>query len=147
MNTSSSRGGQRLVRTLGGMSTVPRSRQCRRCRSFTGPAAAAGDCYRFCLSNPNVDLVVSAPKTAAHMRENMQALERGPLACRYQPLWRNLHVPAGLCISVEARANNAPFSLFFALLAPARACRVIRSAGEPNRGWRLDPFIRSLEGR
>ncbi len=46
---------------------------------WSGPAATAGDCYRFCLTNPNVDLVVSAPKTAAQMRENMQALARGPL--------------------------------------------------------------------
>jgi aryl-alcohol dehydrogenase-like predicted oxidoreductase len=49
-------------------------------KGFAGPAASAGDCYRFCLTNPNVDLVVSAPKTAAQMRENMRALERGPLS-------------------------------------------------------------------
>jgi aryl-alcohol dehydrogenase-like predicted oxidoreductase len=48
-------------------------------KGFSGPAASAGDCYRFCLTNPYVDVVVSAPKTAAEMRENMQALERGPL--------------------------------------------------------------------
>jgi aryl-alcohol dehydrogenase-like predicted oxidoreductase len=49
-------------------------------KGWTGPAASAGDCFRFCLSNPNVDLVVSAPKTAAQMRENMKALELGPLS-------------------------------------------------------------------
>ena len=49
-------------------------------KGFAGPAASAGDCYRFCLTNPNVDLVVSAPKTAAQMRENMQAIARGPLS-------------------------------------------------------------------
>jgi len=49
-------------------------------KGWSGPAATAGDCYRFCLSNPNVDLVVSAPKSAAQMRENMQALELGPLS-------------------------------------------------------------------
>jgi aryl-alcohol dehydrogenase-like predicted oxidoreductase len=48
-------------------------------KGWNGPAASAGDCYRFCLTNPNVDLVVSAPKTAAQMRENMKALELGPL--------------------------------------------------------------------
>jgi aryl-alcohol dehydrogenase-like predicted oxidoreductase len=48
-------------------------------KGWQGPAATAGDCFRFCLSNPNVDLVVSAPKTAAQMRENMKALENGPL--------------------------------------------------------------------
>ena len=48
-------------------------------KGWQGPAATPGDCYRFCLSNPNVDVVVSAPKTAAQMRENMQALEKGAL--------------------------------------------------------------------
>jgi len=48
-------------------------------KGWTGPAATAGDCYRFCLTNPNVDLVISAPKTAAQMRENLEALARGPL--------------------------------------------------------------------
>jgi diketogulonate reductase-like aldo/keto reductase len=49
-------------------------------KGWEGPAATAGDCFRFCLTNPNVDLVVSAPKTTAQMRENMKALERGPLS-------------------------------------------------------------------
>jgi len=49
-------------------------------KGWDGPAASAGDCFRFCLTNPYVDVVVSAPKTAAEMRENMQALERGPLS-------------------------------------------------------------------
>jgi aryl-alcohol dehydrogenase-like predicted oxidoreductase len=49
-------------------------------KGFEGPPASAGDCFRFCLSNPCVDLVVSAPKTAAQMRENMRALELGPLS-------------------------------------------------------------------
>jgi aryl-alcohol dehydrogenase-like predicted oxidoreductase len=49
-------------------------------KGWRGPAATAGDCYRFCLTNPNVDLVVSAPKTAAQMRENIKALALGPLS-------------------------------------------------------------------
>ena len=49
-------------------------------KGWTESAATAGDCYRFCLTNPNVDLVISAPKTAAQMRENMQAIARGPLS-------------------------------------------------------------------
>ena len=49
-------------------------------KGWSGPAATAGDCYRFCLSHPNVDLVVSAPNTAAQMRENLKALELGPLS-------------------------------------------------------------------
>jgi aryl-alcohol dehydrogenase-like predicted oxidoreductase len=49
-------------------------------KGWSGPAATPGDCYRFCLTNPNVDLVVSAPKTAAEMRANMKALDLGPLS-------------------------------------------------------------------
>jgi aryl-alcohol dehydrogenase-like predicted oxidoreductase len=49
-------------------------------KGWMGPAASAGDCFRFCLSNPHVDVVISAPKNAAEMRENMQALQRGPLS-------------------------------------------------------------------
>jgi aryl-alcohol dehydrogenase-like predicted oxidoreductase len=64
-------------------------------KGWTGPAASAGDCFRFCLSNPNVDVVISAPKTAAEMRENMQALERGPLSddemARIRALGKAIH--------------------------------------------------------
>jgi aryl-alcohol dehydrogenase-like predicted oxidoreductase len=49
-------------------------------KGWNGPAASAGDCFRFCLTNPHVDLVISAPKTAAEMRENLRALEQGPLS-------------------------------------------------------------------
>jgi aryl-alcohol dehydrogenase-like predicted oxidoreductase len=52
----------------------------RRPRGWEGPAASAGDCYRFCLSNPYVDVVLSAPKNAAEMREGMEALHKGPLS-------------------------------------------------------------------
>jgi len=48
-------------------------------KGWTGPAASAGDCFCFCLTHPEVDLVISAPKTAAQMREDMQAIARGPL--------------------------------------------------------------------
>ena len=64
-------------------------------KGWSGPAASAGDCYRFCLTNPNVDLVISAPKTATQMRENMKALELGPLGdeemTRMRALGRAVH--------------------------------------------------------
>ena len=40
----------------------------------------AGDCYRFCLTSPHVDVVLSAPKTVEQVRENLAALEKGPLS-------------------------------------------------------------------
>jgi aryl-alcohol dehydrogenase-like predicted oxidoreductase len=47
---------------------------------WSGPAMTAGDCYRFCLSSPHVDVVLTGPKDAAELRENLAALDRGPLA-------------------------------------------------------------------
>jgi aryl-alcohol dehydrogenase-like predicted oxidoreductase len=51
----------------------------RRPRGWDGPVPTAGDCYRFCLTSPHVDVVLSGPATAAQLRENLRALERGPL--------------------------------------------------------------------
>jgi aryl-alcohol dehydrogenase-like predicted oxidoreductase len=49
-------------------------------KGWTGKVATAGDCYRFCLTSPHVDVVLSAPKTVAQVRENLAALEKGPLS-------------------------------------------------------------------
>lgn len=43
-----------------------------------GPAA--GDCYRFCLSHPSVDMVATGPAKAAHVDESLDAAERGPMS-------------------------------------------------------------------
>lgn len=48
-------------------------------RGWTGPVMTAGDCYRFCLSSPHIDVVLSGPKSAAELRENLDALAKGPL--------------------------------------------------------------------
>ena len=39
----------------------------------------AGDCYRFVLSNPHVDVVTSAPSTFAQMEENLTEVAKGPM--------------------------------------------------------------------
>jgi aryl-alcohol dehydrogenase-like predicted oxidoreductase len=44
-----------------------------------GPMTA-GDCYRFCLSSPHVDVVLTGPASTAQLDENLAAIERGPLA-------------------------------------------------------------------
>lgn len=43
------------------------------------PIPTAGDCYRFCLSNPNVDVVLCGPGNEKELDENLKALEKGPL--------------------------------------------------------------------
>ena len=40
----------------------------------------AGDCYRFALSSPHVDVVISGPGDRAQMEANFDALARGPLS-------------------------------------------------------------------
>ena len=47
---------------------------------WDGPVPTAGDCYRFCLSNPHVDVVLNGPASLAQLDENLAALEKGPLS-------------------------------------------------------------------
>ena len=49
-------------------------------RGWKGRVPAAGDCYRFCLSNPHVDIVLAGPRNVAELRENLAALDNGPLS-------------------------------------------------------------------
>ena len=45
----------------------------------SGRIPTAGECYRFVLSNPNVDVCFTAPRNAAQLRENLAAVAQGPL--------------------------------------------------------------------
>ncbi len=40
---------------------------------------AAGDCYRFVLSNPSVHVCMTAPRDERQLQENLSAVARGPL--------------------------------------------------------------------
>ena len=40
---------------------------------------SAGDCYRFALSHPAVDVCMTGPASAAHVREALSALDGGPM--------------------------------------------------------------------
>lgn len=51
----------------------------RRPRGWRGRVPTAADCYRFCLSSPHVDMVLSGPRTVAELRENLAAVAAGPL--------------------------------------------------------------------
>jgi aryl-alcohol dehydrogenase-like predicted oxidoreductase len=44
-----------------------------------GSAMTAGECYRFCLGNPNVDVVLTAPASGAELEANLAEVARGPL--------------------------------------------------------------------
>ncbi len=53
----------------------------KRPKGWDGPVMTASDCYRFCLSNPHVDLVLTGPKNGRQLQENLSDLrEKGPLS-------------------------------------------------------------------
>ena len=47
---------------------------------WKGKVPPAGDCYRFCLASPYVDVVLTGPRSVAELRENLAAVDRGPLS-------------------------------------------------------------------
>ena len=51
----------------------------RRPRGWEGPVPTAADCYRFCLSNPHVDVTLCGPKSLLQLDENLAGLQRGPM--------------------------------------------------------------------
>ncbi len=51
----------------------------KRPRGWDGPVMTAGDCYRWCLSNPNVDVVLTGPASGKQLDENLAAIAKGPL--------------------------------------------------------------------
>jgi aryl-alcohol dehydrogenase-like predicted oxidoreductase len=50
----------------------------RRPRGWTGNVMTAGDCYRWVLASPHVDVVLTGPRSVAELRENLAAVDRGP---------------------------------------------------------------------
>ena len=53
----------------------------KRPKDWNGPVMTASDCYRFCLSNPHVDIVLTGPKDRQQLQENLDNLrEKGPLS-------------------------------------------------------------------
>ena len=53
----------------------------KRPKGWDGPVMTAGDCYRFCLSNPHVDLVLTGPKNGQQLKENLNDMKgKGPLS-------------------------------------------------------------------
>jgi aryl-alcohol dehydrogenase-like predicted oxidoreductase len=39
----------------------------------------AGDCYRFVLTNPRVDVVITGPSSSAQLEENLAQVQKGPM--------------------------------------------------------------------
>jgi len=51
----------------------------KRPRGWEGRVPGAGHCYRFCLTEPKVSVVLTGPKTRAMLEANLEAVRRGPL--------------------------------------------------------------------
>jgi len=51
----------------------------KRPKGWDGPVMTPGDCYRFCLTSPHVDVVLSAAGSRAEIEENLESLSKGPL--------------------------------------------------------------------
>ncbi len=49
-------------------------------KGWDGPVMTAGDCYRFQLSSPHVDVAVTGPKTRAELEQNLDAVSKGALS-------------------------------------------------------------------
>ena len=53
----------------------------KRPKGWGGEVMTAADCYRFCLSNPYVDVVLTGPKNRRQLQENIETLrKKGPLS-------------------------------------------------------------------
>ncbi|MCA9623641.1 MAG: aldo/keto reductase, partial [Myxococcales bacterium] len=48
-------------------------------KGWDGPIMSPGQCYRFCLSSPHVDVVLCGADSTAHLTEDLAALQEGPL--------------------------------------------------------------------
>jgi len=59
-------------------------------RGWTERPATAGECYRFCLSSPCVDVVLCSPANAEQLREDLGAAARGPLDAGEMDFMRRL---------------------------------------------------------
>jgi predicted aldo/keto reductase-like oxidoreductase len=58
-------------------------------KGWDGPVMTAGDCYRFQLSSAHVDLALTGPASRAELEQNLDAIEKGPLAADEQRWMRD----------------------------------------------------------
>ena len=59
----------------------------KRPKRWSGPVMTAADCYRFCLSNPHVDLVLTGPKNRQQLKENLRNLREKGLLTEEENRW------------------------------------------------------------
>jgi aryl-alcohol dehydrogenase-like predicted oxidoreductase len=78
----------------------------------------ASDCYRFALTHPAVNVVLSGPKNAVELDESMVALDRGPLSDE-EVAWMK-RVGAAVRASAILRSGNPVIRLIDRFSAPKK---------------------------
>jgi len=56
--------------------------------SWPGPPPTASDCYRYCLTEPSVHLVLTAPRSLAELEQNLDVLELPPMSRQERNQWQ-----------------------------------------------------------
>ena len=54
----------------------------------TEPPPTAVDCYRFCLAEPAIQIVLTAPKSVAELEQNLAALSSKPMKDDERARWK-----------------------------------------------------------
>ena len=55
---------------------------------WPAPTPTSADCYHYCLAQPSVHLVLTAPRSIAELDENLGALESPPMSKRERDQWQ-----------------------------------------------------------
>jgi aryl-alcohol dehydrogenase-like predicted oxidoreductase len=58
------------------------------CANWYGPPPAASDCYRYCLAQPSVRVVLTAPRSLAELEQNLDVLELPRMNKRRRNHWQ-----------------------------------------------------------
>jgi aryl-alcohol dehydrogenase-like predicted oxidoreductase len=54
---------------------------------WPGPPPTASDCYRYCLAQPSVQVVLTAPRSLAELEQNLGVLELPPMSKQERGTW------------------------------------------------------------
>jgi aryl-alcohol dehydrogenase-like predicted oxidoreductase len=55
---------------------------------WSGPTPTASDCYRYCLTQPSVHVVLTAPRSLAELEQNLDVLEFPPISKQERGQWQ-----------------------------------------------------------
>jgi predicted aldo/keto reductase-like oxidoreductase len=56
--------------------------------TWPGASPTAADCYRFCLTEPSVQVVLTAPHSLTELEQNLKVLDAPAMSKRERSQWR-----------------------------------------------------------